>query len=85
MLTATVNTVTIDESLRVQLRDLGEVTIVCDAAGNRIGHFMPLTVPTEILDGLRKCPYSEAELRRRSEEGGGRPLSEILKSLERSA
>jgi hypothetical protein len=85
MLTAAIHTVTIDESLRVQLRDLTEVTVVCDAAGNRIGHFMPLTVPTEILDGLRTCPYSEAELRQFAQETGGKPLSEILKSLERSA
>lgn len=84
-LMATIHRITTDESLQLQLRSLQEVTVVCDAAGNRLGHFLPVTIPVEVLSGLRQCPYSEAELDAFDKETGGRTLSEILKSLERSA
>jgi hypothetical protein len=82
---ASIHTVKLDDTLRVQLRDLSEVVIVCDDAGNRLGHFVPATCPLEILEGLRKCPFSEAELEERSKEKGGRTLDEILKRLGQTA
>jgi hypothetical protein len=82
---ATVRTVKLDKNMQFQIEDLREVVIVCDAEGNRLGHFMPLSVPTAMLDCLRACPYSEAELEEFGKQTGGRPLAEIMRSLEKSA
>jgi hypothetical protein len=84
-LIASIHTVKLDDTLRVQLRDLAEVVTVCDEAGNRVGHFVPVSCPLEILEGLRKCPFSEAELEERRKDKGGRTLDEILKSLGQTA
>ena len=84
-LMATVHYVKIDDSLRVQLRDLREVTIVCGADGKPLGHFMPVTVPAEMLEPIRSCPYTADELEAARQESGGKPLSEILKSLGETA
>jgi hypothetical protein len=78
---ATIRTVKLDEKNQIPLGDLHAVVVVCDAAGNRLGHFMPVSVPTLVLDGLRKCPYSEAELAARGNEPGIYTTEEVLRSL----
>jgi hypothetical protein len=84
-LMATVHYVKIDDSLRIQLRDLREVTIVCGADGKPLGHFVPLAVPAEMLEPIRSSPYTADDLEAARQEAGGRPLSEILRSLGQTA
>ena len=72
---------TIDRPLLERLNGLKEQTEFRDADGNVLGHFVPaLKGPVELLpsDG---CPYTPEELVRMRNETGGRPLSEIWKSL----
>ncbi len=50
-----------------------------DEQGTLVGFFSPAATP-ETVDQY-ECPVSEEELLRRSREGGGRPLADILRDL----
>ena len=72
------NRITVYDPLRTQLDALDEPVEVVDETGRRLGHFVPAVATTASDD----CPYSRDELERMRGEEGGRPLAEILKSLE---
>ena len=78
---AAIRVVKLGGATQIDLGSLTEVVIVCDSAGNRIGHFLPVGVPATVLEALRKCPISETELDRRREEVGGKPFGEVLREL----
>ncbi len=56
-------------------------TEVRDENGTLVGYFRSAVTP-ESVDQY-ECPLSEEELLRRSQEGGGRPLADILRDLEK--
>jgi hypothetical protein len=68
--------IVVDESVKNQILLAGEACEVVDAAGNRLGSFLP-----EYERGV--CPYSDEELEQAEREGGGRPLKDILADLEK--
>ena len=74
---------TIDQDTRTKLRDLKERLQLCDETGKVLGYFQPVVDPT-LYEGV-DSEISEEELDRRSKEGGGRPLAEILDDLEKRA
>jgi hypothetical protein len=71
----------LDPALLAKLTTLDHGVELCDPSGRSIGWFQPV-VTAETYEGLEP-PFSEEELRRAEQEGGGRPLSEILADLER--
>ncbi len=68
----------VDDKVKSQFLHVDETCEVVDAAGNKLGKFTPEYVGYE-------CPYSDEELRKIEEKGGGRPLKDILRDLERCA
>ena len=64
-----------------KLRTVVGSTEVKDDNGVLLGHFYSVVTP-ESIDQY-ECPLSEEELLRRSQEGGGRPLADILRDLEK--
>ncbi len=57
----------------------GDSAEIRDERGVLWGYFKPVVSP-ETVDQY-ECPVSEEELQRRSREGGGRPLADILSDL----
>ena len=71
------NRITVDDQLKTRLDGLAQPVEVVDKSGRRLGHFVPTAATTASDD----CPYGSEELERMRGEEGGRPLSEIWKSL----
>jgi len=69
------NQIIVDDTLKTQLLNADEPCEIVDTAGNKLGCFTP------DYEGY-ECPYSEEELRRAAQEGGGRLLKDILADLE---
>jgi hypothetical protein len=74
---------TIDQEMRGKLLDLNQRLELCDESGRLLGYFNPVVDPSmyESVDSQ----VSAEELDRRSREGGGRPLADILADLEKRA
>ena len=72
--------IVIDESLTKQLRGLRDPCVLLDNAGKEIGFFRP-AVDRSLYEGVEPS-VSDEELERRSREGGGRTLAEIMADLE---
>jgi hypothetical protein len=72
----------VDEATVARLGNLREPFEFCDESGTVLGYFTPVA-ERSVYEGV-DSPTSEEELARRSREGGGRPLAEILKDLEKS-
>jgi hypothetical protein len=51
---------------------------LCSPDGEVVGLFTPIKKPTITV------PFSEDEIRKSKEKGGGRPLADILSELEKS-
>jgi hypothetical protein len=62
---------------------LGDAAELCDDAGHVLGYFTP-AVDRSVYEGV-ESPTSIDELLRRKQEGGGRPLVDILRDLESRA
>ena len=71
---------TVDRDTRSKLRDLRERLQLCDENGRVLGYFQPVVDPS-LYEGVDSM-VSQEELNRRSKEGGGRPLADILADLE---
>jgi hypothetical protein len=71
----------LDPSAANQLKSVCELSQLRDEKGTVLGYFHPVATP-ENCDQY-ECPLSEEELDRRDREGGGRPLADILRDLER--
>lgn len=72
---------TVDQETRAKLLDLNERLELCDESGRLLGYFNPVVDPS-MYEGL-DSPLCKEELDRRSREGGGRPLADILADLEK--
>lgn len=67
-----------DTALLVQLKNLEAPLEFCDASGRILGYYQPATT------AMPRSPFSIEELERRRQQRTGKPLSEILKRLERT-
>jgi hypothetical protein len=76
MTSLTLDQVTIEKMKAVQVG-----VEVRDPQGNLVGFFHPAITPADV--DQYECPVGEEELRRRSQEGGGRRLADILDDLSR--
>ena len=74
---------TISDDLRSKLAALAAPVALCDESGRTLGYFHP--VPDRSLYEGVEPPISEEELDRREQEGGGRPLAEILADRKKRA
>jgi hypothetical protein len=70
------NQITIDDPLTIRLHGLIEPVELVDSNGRCVGHFVPAGLVND-----DECPYSAEELEAMRSEQGGRPLTEIWKSL----
>lgn len=66
----------VDEATRARLGNLAEAMQLCDESGRVLGYFTPAS-------NLREPQISQEEARRRLQQGGGRPLADILADLEK--
>lgn len=73
--------VTVDDALREKLHGFRVRLELCDGSGRVLGYVTPAPDPA-LYEGV-DSPTPEEELDRRSREGGGRPLAEILRDLGR--
>ena len=73
------NRIVLDHSLTKQLQDVEQPSELFDSAGHKLGFFTPRE-----YEGY-ECPLTDAELDRIEQQGGGRPLEEILRDLEKRA
>lgn len=72
--------VVLDPSTRAQFHDLKKPLQFVDESGQLLGVFTPNVDPT-----LLGPQIGEEEVQRRLNEGGGRPLEDILRDLEKRA
>jgi len=72
------NRIVLPQPVSDELRGVSVPYEVYDSAGNKLGTFTPGYVGYE-------CPTSDEELDRIEKQGGGRPLADILRDLERRA
>jgi hypothetical protein len=73
------STLVFDQSTVEKLKAVVVGAEVRDEQGALIGYFHPAIRPETVAQ--YECPVSEEELERRSREGGGRPLADILNDL----
>lgn len=73
--------IVVDGTLPEKLKDLVDPVELCDASGRVLGVFTPAFAPSK-WEGLEP-EISEEELDRRSREGGGRSIYEILADWEK--
>ncbi len=77
--------VTVDAELRTRLNDVQPGTEICDPSGRTLGFIVSPDEYLKLLYALeRERPEDLDELRRISQEPGGRPLKDIWKDLGRS-
>ncbi|HEV2948670.1 MAG TPA: hypothetical protein VGX70_14950 [Gemmataceae bacterium] len=76
--------VIVDPELRSKLNGLSEEVDFLDESGRRLGRFLPTAQYRAFLNALSKAIFTEEELKKAEQETGGRPLSEIWKSLGRT-
>jgi hypothetical protein len=69
--------ITVGRPLTDQLEGLAVPVEVVDETGRPLGHFVPRLATT----ASNECPYTPDQLEAMRGENGGRPLSEIWKSL----
>ena len=75
----------LDDDLRAKLNGLNETVEFCEPSGQLLGYFLPKDEYLKLLyERERARPVDLEELRRISQEEGGRPLAEIWKRLGRT-
>ncbi len=75
------NKVVVDEILRSKLDNFRSRLEFCDETGHVLGYLTP-AADSAMYQGV-ESPTSPEELQRRSQEGGGRPLADVLDDLEK--
>jgi hypothetical protein len=73
-----VTKIVLDQCTRAQLHDLRETLQFVDETGRLLGVFTPSVDPT-----LLEPRISKQEIQQRLNQGGGRPLADILRDLEK--
>jgi hypothetical protein len=69
--------ITVDDTLSLQLGQVGQTVEICNSAGLPLGHFVPRIRPRP----EDNCPYSDEELAEMFAETEGRPLAEFWKEI----
>jgi hypothetical protein len=77
------NRIIVSDSVIGELDRQEGVAALCDLTGRVVGYFTPALGPAD-YEGVDSS-VSEEELDRRSREGGGRTLAEIMADLEKHA
>ena len=72
--------IVLDSQTLARLRDLKETLQFVDESGHLLGLFTPNVDPRLLMPQI-----DDAEIQRRLDQGGGRPLQEILRDLEKNA
>ena len=73
------STLVFDQSTIAKFKTVVVSAEVRDERGMLIGYFQPAVTPENV--DQYECPMSEEELLRLANEGGGRPLADILRDL----
>jgi hypothetical protein len=73
--------VTIDREFKKKLNGLDSEIEFCDESGQTVGRFVPEEEYMRLLYASIEIPFSEEEIEQAFNEGGGRPLKEILEDL----
>ena len=73
----------IDPATLGALPDLDHGVELCDLTGRALGWFVPVVAAAD-YDGY-ECPLSVEQLDAVERAGGGRPLADIVRDLERGA
>ena len=76
--------VIVNPELRAKLNGLSEEVEFLDESGQRLGRFLPSDKYRALLNAWANTLFTEEELKRAEQETGGRPLSEIWKTLGRT-
>jgi hypothetical protein len=76
--------VIVNPELRAKLNGLSEEVEFLDESGQRLGRFLPSDKYRALLNAWVNTLFTEEELKRAEQETGGRPLSEIWKTLGRT-
>jgi hypothetical protein len=76
------NRIVLDQANAAKL-DVAQVAEVCDESGRVLGYFTPAH-DRSLYEGV-ESPISVEEFNQAIQEGGGRPLKEIIADLERGA
>ena len=71
--------VIVDDPLKAKLAAADMPLELCSAEGTLLGYF----TPAKAREYKLQPPASEEELNRREAAGGGRPLADILRDLEK--
>jgi hypothetical protein len=76
----------LDDALRSKLNGLNESLVICDEAGQTVGHFLTAATYCRLLHQIAEsqCPYSREELQALRQEAGGYPLADLWKTLGQS-
>lgn len=72
----------LDSGTSAKFDNIKDFVQLCDPGGRVLGYFTPRD---DEASGKIDCPFTEEELDRAVKEPGGRPLSEILRDLERQS
>jgi hypothetical protein len=75
--------IVLDSTLRAKLNGLNEKMDVCDENDQQVGVFLPKAEYLELLYASIEIPFSEEEIERRRNAGGGCSLEEIWARLEK--
>jgi hypothetical protein len=77
-------TILLDDALRQKLNELKAEIELRDETGKVVGHVLPADKYQSLQYAWAMNRLRDEELKRRSEQPGGRSLAEILAELERS-
>jgi hypothetical protein len=75
--------VVLDDATLAKLVHVTQTVDLCDPKGRVIGRFVPIIDAARYVG--REPDITEEELQRRERQGGGRPLAEIMRDLEKGA
>jgi hypothetical protein len=73
----------LDAATAGKLTNVHERLELCDASGRTLGHFHPANGENGPTGEDREGPFTREQLEQFRNEPGGKPLSEILKRLEK--
>jgi hypothetical protein len=74
---------TLDSTTSGRFREVNEQIELIDESGHPLGTFIPVHKTSNYRDV--EVPYSSEEIRRLTEQKGGRTVAEILADLERGS
>ena len=75
-------TIVLDPLSTERLRSVGSSAEIRDQFGHLLGYYRPVARPADVEP--YECPVPDHELDRRTRQGGGRALAEIIGDLERA-